>query len=701
LKGDFENVIKIAGMMKTLDYLEVFEAFDIIRNQKTDVNVSPLTILLEKWISNQYCDFIYTHNYDQRRIKRLANKLSKIGWSMNLLETLFEKQKFSRKAQDLTRFVDFWEENKYSEEYIKSVCYEQADPENFLENLTMNMQVPLIIGKLEECISEEDDSGPLLTEISCLFKKVMRFNNWKIEEILELEDSLVKHKKFYDSSTKYLKDVYRFLMNWVKYKIDYSSLKNLLVKYRETELTIEEFWEKMRKRGVNKMFTIPDYLSVSELIRKLSILNEDNEDVKKYVEKKLAEDYEKVMSIKISKISSTNKDKQPTRPIEEWNKSDIQEWSKSNKHLSKKPKLIYETIAVISRAVELINRFKPRVIQILIILIMCNCSEKQKILCQINTGEGKTLIIAMLAIIKSLKGSKVDIVTSAPQLAKTDCDEMKELYSYFIRKVDHNWDLWENSCVYNSDIVYGTIQNFQGDYLRNINSSKSGRINRAFEDIIVDEVDCMWIDTARNSTMISSTIHGLECFIPLFCNAWDYMILLESNFTEEKINGELYWTMTPSKVKDKKDLVIEFYDGKAVVLNIKDKREFIVNSLEKYIESELKLSQNLDEVIPNVEGFTEEELKQKEEIDQRNVEILQIPAGFFKYGMLVKKKWAESAFKAFYCLKEGIDYIVEESIHNPKTIISIDNHNTGIVLINLLFTIWNVLHEIFTHQYFR
>jgi hypothetical protein len=186
------------------------------------------------------------------------------------------------------------------------------------------------------------------------------------------------------------------------------------------------------------MFTIPDYLSASELIRKLYILNEDNSEVKEYIKNRLAEDHQKVMSIETSEIISTNQDKQPSSPIEQWDKSDIQEWSKSEKHKSNKSKLLYETIAVISKTIERFKGYKPRTIQILVVLIMCNCIKTKKILCQINTGEGKTLIIAMLAIIKSLKGSKVHIVTSASTLAERDCDENRELYRYFGKEVSHN-----------------------------------------------------------------------------------------------------------------------------------------------------------------------------------------------------------------------------------------------------------------------
>ena len=42
---------------------------------------------------------------------------------------------------------------------------------------------------------------------------------------------------------------------------------------------------------------------------------------------------------------------------------------------------------------------------------------------QISTGEGKSFIIAMLAIIKSLQGYTVDIITSSKILAIRDSKE--------------------------------------------------------------------------------------------------------------------------------------------------------------------------------------------------------------------------------------------------------------------------------------
>jgi len=54
-----------------------------------------------------------------------------------------------------------------------------------------------------------------------------------------------------------------------------------------------------------------------------------------------------------------------------------------------------------------------------IILLLSNIKRKGRLL-QVATGEGKSSITAILASIKALAGSKVDVVTSSPILAVRD-----------------------------------------------------------------------------------------------------------------------------------------------------------------------------------------------------------------------------------------------------------------------------------------
>jgi preprotein translocase subunit SecA len=59
-------------------------------------------------------------------------------------------------------------------------------------------------------------------------------------------------------------------------------------------------------------------------------------------------------------------------------------------------------------------------------------------LAQILTGEGKSLTIALLAILLALQGKTVDVVTSNKVLAQRDSDEKKPLYKMFLLKCAHN-----------------------------------------------------------------------------------------------------------------------------------------------------------------------------------------------------------------------------------------------------------------------
>ena len=59
---------------------------------------------------------------------------------------------------------------------------------------------------------------------------------------------------------------------------------------------------------------------------------------------------------------------------------------------------------------------------------MLNKSPNKGLLSQINTGEGKTTIISILASYKSLLGLKVDIICSSINLAELSLKEKKKYY---------------------------------------------------------------------------------------------------------------------------------------------------------------------------------------------------------------------------------------------------------------------------------
>jgi len=203
----------------------------------------------------------------------------------------------------------------------------------------------------------------------------------------------------------------------------------------------------------------------------------------------------------------------------EWNKFDVESWSKEVHTLSR----IEEVLAVVYKAMQLTTGYKPHDIQLLTVLLMLSKDLKVGRLAQVLTGEGKSLVIAMLvAILKITKDSRADIVTSSEVLAKRDANKWASFYKLLNITVSHNIDDREKyfskgpkDC-YKYDVVYGTAHAFQADILRD-EYQLAGTLNgRAADVVIVDEVDNMLIDEHNKSTLLSDEKHGFEKLTNLF-----------------------------------------------------------------------------------------------------------------------------------------------------------------------------------------
>lgn len=126
---------------------------------------------------------------------------------------------------------------------------------------------------------------------------------------------------------------------------------------------------------------------------------------------------------------------------------------------------------------------------------------------EMRTGEGKTLVATLPAYLNALAGKGVHIVTVNDYLAKRDRDQMSELYDFLgltSGVIIHDLDNNERREAYNSDITYGTNNEFGFDYLRdNMVIYKEERVQRKLNFCIVDEVDSILIDEARTPLIIS------------------------------------------------------------------------------------------------------------------------------------------------------------------------------------------------------
>ncbi len=126
---------------------------------------------------------------------------------------------------------------------------------------------------------------------------------------------------------------------------------------------------------------------------------------------------------------------------------------------------------------------------------------------EMKTGEGKTLVATLPAYLNALTGKGVHIVTVNEYLAKRDSEWMGKIYRFLGLSVGLIYSRMpqdEKHKAYNSDITYGTNNEFGFDYLRdNMVINKEQMVQRDLNYAIVDEIDSILIDEARTPLIIS------------------------------------------------------------------------------------------------------------------------------------------------------------------------------------------------------
>ena len=151
--------------------------------------------------------------------------------------------------------------------------------------------------------------------------------------------------------------------------------------------------------------------------------------------------------------------------------------------------------------VKKLDGYYPRDTQLVSVLVLAGSSDR-KISCmaEISTGEGKTLITALLAIYLSLTSQKgiskgcVNVVTSSSVLAEENVTVVQKLFELFSVSVGNNCD---KECSedenkrrerYRNDVVYGDLSSFQRDELISRFFGRDVNLKRQADAILVDEV---------------------------------------------------------------------------------------------------------------------------------------------------------------------------------------------------------------------
>ncbi|MGA1841203.1 MAG: preprotein translocase subunit SecA [bacterium] len=133
---------------------------------------------------------------------------------------------------------------------------------------------------------------------------------------------------------------------------------------------------------------------------------------------------------------------------------------------------------------------------------------------EMTTGEGKTLVATLPVYLNAITGKGVHVVTVNDYLAKRDSEWMGKVYKFLglsVGLIQHDMDDEERKKAYQSDVTYGTNNEFGFDYLRdNMKFDLKDYVQKEHNYAIVDEVDSILIDEARTPLIISGPSEDAE-----------------------------------------------------------------------------------------------------------------------------------------------------------------------------------------------
>jgi len=144
---------------------------------------------------------------------------------------------------------------------------------------------------------------------------------------------------------------------------------------------------------------------------------------------------------------------------------------------------------------------------------------------EMRTGEGKTLVATLPSYLNALAGRGVHVVTVNDYLAERDSEWMGRIHRFLglsVGVIVNSMTPAERRAAYNSDITYGTNNEFGFDYLRdNMAWTLEDCVQRDHFFAVVDEVDSILIDEARTPLIISGPADKATKWYVEFANIAD------------------------------------------------------------------------------------------------------------------------------------------------------------------------------------
>ncbi|CAF1257950.1 unnamed protein product [Rotaria sp. Silwood1] len=643
----FNQCNELIRILKNIDFESIY---NILSNSS-----NPYEDILKKFFKDLIFERLSNKEINKKYIDNLVRKMI-IKFSFDISKKLLNTIHIIDDLREFEEFLDFVEENKIKIFDINVQYKNISTLKRSFELQSLNNQIVNVDHrKLTLILSNLLDSQWSFEQLNMIFKNLIALNNEekRIKEInflyvLEIlsQYSVIPTVENLEKISEALKESaqnWQRLINIIAVEAKFRDIGQL----RNVTELIEEF-EKTNSQNKN-------LIKLVDLINNIKSTNLISKIVNQTMGYRIDEKLKKRRQVYIS----------------EWTKDEIQEWAKTIKNNVSSCKItddfIVETLAIIKRAYLLDSGFHLTDAQILSCIILLKANTDKGMLLQVGTGEGKSTIIAVLAVIHALKGNKVDVITSSPVLAERDAKEKENFYNMFNLQCSDNSDktiYWTGpkSC-YKSEIVYGEVAQFQFDTLRTEYSQLNTLGNRKFEVAIVDEVDSMLIDDSSKIARLATIIPGIDQLQLIYYTIWYRLIYLQDRMLE--INNKIY--LFHGKISfEQEKIILEYIDEQqGNIIKIPDLKIYI-ESISNISHIGILISENIE-----VETFIKKDIENyiRDLLNRLTI----IPKSFEEFVDTQMCKWIDNAMIALN-YQENVHYVVHQGLIKP-----VDYASTGIV----------------------
>ncbi|XP_055631323.1 uncharacterized protein LOC129771576 [Toxorhynchites rutilus septentrionalis] len=364
-----------------------------------------------------------------------------------------------------------------------------------------------------------------------------------------------------------------------------------------------------------------------------------------------------------------------------------------------------EMVAVIKRAVEYCHKYSPRETQLLSLLILMNPTENKGRLSQINTGEGKSIIVAMLAVVLALRGNQVDVVTTSTELSIPEVEKQRAFFELFHLTVAENSPDREKTLVYGCNVVYGTTNDFCGDILRSEFLGNDGRGTRKHQAVIVDEVDSMLYDSRTHSVRLADECPGMNHLEVPLAVIWEFIHNIRKHMISR--SGKVYFIAEDFEVQGQEIKLYSDGDWETVATEVEDTKNFISTHCEKHLQKLLRqltasekaeLEMYHDTSLQIMAKEVEMSQKQKEQNElkaeceelrkrlhglpwNKRDPIIEIPEHLRAYALSQIPNWTKNAILAAWGYTKDAHYTVVNG-----RIVPINFNETGVLQSNMIWS---------------